>query len=164
MLSHSAALLGTGNSRNRLMPGKYLVIAQASGKTVSKVVSVFDKKITNINLNSSNSYTIPSIYNISFSDSNYLLSQGISNGQLGLIEKSLFNFKPNAKNITFVINSVSYAPDNINTSTNFTMYFNLTVDSTPYRASINYSDISSLDLSLFNSELVKVFDSGVVSF
>lgn len=163
-LNYSAALLGTGNSKNRLYPGKYLILAQVSGKAVSEVVSVSDKKTTSIVLNPSKPDILPSIYNISFSNTSYLLSQGISNGQLGLIEKSLFSFDPNAKNITFVTNSVSYAPYNPNTSTSFTMYFGLKIDSTSYQATINYSSLNSIDLTLFNSASIKVFDSGVVSF
>jgi len=163
-LSHDSSLLGRGNSRNRLIPGNYLVIAQSSGKTVYKVVSVFDKKTTNISLSSSDSYTVPSIYSVDFVNSSYLLAQGISNGQLGLIEKSLYSFKPTAKNLVFYDKSVYYAPVDINTATNFTMYFTLSIDSVQYKAAINYSNINNLDLSLYNYSSVKVFDSGVVSF
>jgi len=162
-LNLSASQLGTGNSKNRLVPGKYLIVAQASGKSVSGVVTIFDKKTTSISLNPGKPNILPSIYSISFSNSNYLLNQGISNGQLGLIEKSLFSFTPNAKNIVFVVNSVSYAPYDPNTSTSFTMYFNIKIDSIPYKVAMNYSSLNSINLSLYNSS-VKVFDSGLISF
>ncbi len=161
-LNHGASILGTGNSKNRIVPGKYLVVAQVSGKSSSTVVTIYDKKTTSITINPANGFTLPSIYSISFSNSNYLLNQGISNEQLGLIEKSLFSFAPNAKNITFELNSVSYAPFDPNTSTSFTMYFSLKIDSTSYKAAINYSSISSLDLMLYNTSSVKIYDSGVV--
>jgi hypothetical protein len=163
-LNYSAALLGTGNSNNRLLPGKYLILAQASGKTTSEVVSLSNKKVVNVSLNLSKPNVLPSIYSINFSNTSYLLGQGISNGQLGLIEKSLFSFAPNAKNITFINNSVSYAPYDPNTSTSFIMYFSLKIDSTSYKAAMYYSSLNSIDLTLSNSASIKVFDSGVVSF
>jgi hypothetical protein len=163
-LNQSATLLGVGTTSNRIKPGKYLITANLSGKSVSKVVDAVIGNNQIISLDPKKPNILPSIYNISYIDSNYILKQGFTNGQLGLIEKSLYSFAPNSKNIEFINNSASYAPYDPNTSTSFTMYFKINIDGASYSTSINYSGLTSLDLVLYNSSSTKVFDSGVVSF
>lgn len=163
-LNKSAVLLGTGNTSNRIKPGKYLITANLSGKSVSRVVNIVNGDNQTITMDPKNPTVLPSIYNINYINSNYILKQGFTNGQLGLIEKSLYAFAPNSKNIEFINNTVSYGPYNPNTSTSFTMYFKIKIDGVQYSTTIYYSSLTSLELVLYNSSSVKVFDSGLVSF
>jgi hypothetical protein len=106
----------------------------------------------------------PSKTNIAFSGVDGFLDAGLSAAQLNNLEEALFRYKSTAHSIVVNPNTIQPGPHDPNTSTSFTLNFNILIDSTPYKGSLLYSDLDGIDLRLINPQNgAEVYHSGIVS-
>jgi hypothetical protein len=106
----------------------------------------------------------PSKTNVAFSGMDGFLDAGLSSTQLNNLEEAIYRYKTTEHTVTVDPNSIQPGPHNPNTSTSFTLNFNIAIDSTPYKAAVVYSDLDSIDLHLFNPQSnVEVYNSGTTS-
>lgn len=161
---HQAKFIGVGNSKIRLAPGSYVVAVGDKGVVATTIAVVYKKNTTRISLNPDQRSELPSLDNINFENMSTILGDGITNGQLGALEKAFFTFKQSAKVVDVNKSSVENGPHNPNISANFTINFSVTIDSVSYKAVATYSDLTSIDLTLYNpANNSLVFDSGNIN-
>ncbi len=93
-----------------------------------------------------------------------LVDHGLTTDQTNILTQAFSDFAPKATTITVDPNSIAAAPHNPNVDVTFATNFNVTINSTKYRAVIRYADTESLELLLYNPATGKlVYDSGTVS-
>jgi hypothetical protein len=156
-----AIVIGVGQSKALLLPGTYLVSSSDKGQLATKVVSIVMKKTTKIMLDPSSEVFLPSLLNIKFNNIGNFINFGLTNQQVISLEQSLFKFNPDAKTINIDSGSIENGPHNASTSNGFVINFNLTIDNTPYKGSVNYNDITHVQLTLSDPQKGNVvYDSG----
>lgn len=97
----------------------------------------------------------------SFVNTSVLINNGLSNLQVASFEQYLTHFAPKASLIKIAANSFSPGPHNPNTSTSFSDDLNLSIDGVNYKATVNFSSSTNLQLLLYNpSTNALVFNSG----
>lgn len=157
-----AQVVGTGSARIRLKPGTYLVAANNTNKSATKVVTITTGQTSSVNLTPSSQTPLSSLSNISFNGFDYLLSNGLTSDQVTNLEQLFFSYKQTAKEVTIDQASVEPGPHNPNDS-NFTMNFTGSIDSTLYRATITYSGLDAVSLKLTNPQTNTTFFSGKIT-
>jgi Bacterial Ig-like domain len=104
----------------------------------------------------------PSKANIGFVGTDALLNDGVTLGQENDLEQAFFNFEPDTKAVvidTTTITPIARDPNSADPGDSIT--FAVTVDNHPYNATINYSNVTVLQLLLVDQATGKqVFDSG----
>lgn len=157
-----AAIIGTGDTKVRLAPGTYLVIASAGGSRDSSIIKISKKQTTKTTLNFKSPPLVKSPANINYENISTLIDNGgLTTLQVSQIEQYFFKYNSSAHTVSIDPDSVESGPRNPNTSTSFTLNFNVTIDSTPYKATVSYSNLSSVRLSLYNPQTnALVYDSG----
>lgn len=90
--------------------------------------------------------------NVAFNGLDALTNYGVGSDQVANLEQYLFGFAPKAYTITVDAASIAPVPHNRNSaSTSDTINFNIHIDSTPYQARIDYSNLGSdIRLYLYN--------------
>ena len=148
-------------------------IMDMKGDTITnKVISFQPKNIASQDLSSAQkqallqqqTYHPPSKTNIGYVGFDTLAKYGPTTAQLADLQKAFFKFAPNAKKITLDTSSIKPAPHDPNSaSTTSTINFGVTVDNTTYQAKIDYFNLTSLDLHLYDVGTGgQLFDSGEV--
>jgi hypothetical protein len=102
--------------------------------------------------------------NITFTGMDSLLNVGVSQAQTTNLEQDFFAFAAQTNAVSIDTSSVAVTPhDPTSTSTENSANFSVTVDSTPYNATINYSNSDdSVRLFLYNPQNgMLLFDSDV---
>jgi hypothetical protein len=158
-----AAIVGTGTAKVRLAPGTYLIVASDAGSRDSTVIKISKKQTIKTYLNFKSPPLLKSPANINYKNVSALINNGgITTLQASQLEQYFFNYKPSAHTVSIDPDSVEPGPRNPNTSTTFTLNFNVTIDSTQYKATTSYANLSTIRLSLYNPQTnALVFDSGV---
>jgi hypothetical protein len=106
----------------------------------------------------------PSKTNVAFSGTDGFLDAGLSSTQLNNLEEALFRYKTSAHSVAVDPNSIEPGPHNPNTSTSFTLNFNVSIDSNSYKGIVVYTDLDGVDLHLINPQNnSEVYHSGIVS-
>jgi hypothetical protein len=136
-------------------------ISDTSGDHITNKVFLFSPKYTSAQdlpedqqqalLKQQSVAPTSSVDNIYFAGVDSLLSYGLTTTQESSLEQEFFSFDPSASNITIDTGSISLAPYNPNSSnTTTSINFNVAVNSTSYKATVTYSNITSLELYLYN--------------
>lgn len=157
-----AAIIGMGNAKVRLTPGTYLVVASGGGLRDSSIVKVSKKQTTKTTLDFKSSPLVKSPANTNYQNISVLVDNGgLTTLQISQLEQYFFKYNSSAHTVSIDPNSVESGPRNPNTSTSFTLNFNVTIDSKPYKATASYSNLSSIRLYLYNSQTnALMYDSG----
>jgi len=94
-----------------------------------------------------------------------LINSGLSSEQIILLEQALSQYQEKAKVFKINESSVEPGPRNPNTSTQFSLNFSLSIENTPYNATLNYTSITNINLILYNPTTdAQVYDSGVLNY
>jgi hypothetical protein len=90
------------------------------------------------------------------------ISDGLTTEQVNSILGAFSRFSPKAKTVSINTGSLVPGPHDPSKLNPFTIGFNLTIDSTPYKGVASYSDLNSIRLTLYTSTGKQVYDSGVI--
>ncbi|HSW79683.1 MAG TPA: hypothetical protein VLG47_02800 [Candidatus Saccharimonadales bacterium] len=170
--NHQALIVGTGSAKVRLEPGTYLVSASNDGTHASSVATVSAQqtsatslKVTSTSKTSAGSKPVRSVDDINFSGEDALLNNGFSTVQTLDLEQAFFRFKPSAQTVTIDTNSIQAVWHDPNSASPiFKLSFSVYVDGTSYDAVANYSNLTDLQLLLYDSVSGKlVYNSGTIS-
>jgi len=95
-----------------------------------------------------------------FAGTEGLINNGLTTTQVQVFESDLMSFsQANKLNLnTVVVNTVNPGP--LNGSGTFTLNFVVSINSTNYNATITYSGITTIELTLTNSQGVQVYNAG----
>lgn len=154
-----AILVGTGSVKIRLKPGVYQVSAIQNGKQSNIIARVIKQHTTNVVLGPIRSYMLPSAQTINFKNMDTLINNGLTTEQISTLEENLFQFKHTAQIVTVEPNSVEPAAHNPNLDTGWTINFDVLVDSVSYKATVQFSGLEDLQLSLYNQQGSLVFQN-----
>ncbi len=154
-----AQAVGTGKASVRLKQGVYLVAANDGSSQAIKEVSVHKLQTTSVSLTPTQKLPISSAASVNYENTNALLNIGITPEQINYIEQYFYDFKPSAQVVVIYPNTIYPEAHNPNVDTSFTVDFTATIDNVSYKAKIIYSDLTSIQLNLYNSAGSLVFDS-----
>lgn len=87
------------------------------------------------------------------------IDSGLTTAQTNEMVKDFSKFSPKAKTVSVDPNSLSPGPHDPNLDQPFTINFNVSIDSTPYRGTVFYSGLDKLRLTLYSASGSPVFDS-----
>jgi len=149
---------GSGAATVRLKPGRYLLSASSGGKEAALVVNIQKRRNVKVVLRLTSS-GLPSVKNISFKYFDALIDTGLTTDQVNDLKTKLFQFKPNSQHIELKVNSIYREPHNPNVDTSFKIDFATTIDDMEYKAVIDYSDLSTVHVVLYNPVGQVMFDS-----
>jgi hypothetical protein len=90
------------------------------------------------------------------------INDGLTTDQVNGLIQAFSKFSPKAKDISINSNSLYPGPHKPGDGSPFTINFNSTIDSTTYKGTVSYSDLSSVRLILFDESGKQAFDSGVI--
>jgi hypothetical protein len=150
--SSQAVVIGTGSAKLRLNPGTYLIVATDSGNRASAVAVVRQGATTTSSLKLKNNTTqhVKTIADVSFSGFDYLLNLGLSLNQQTELEQYFYQFKPAVNSVSIGTATIKQGARDPNTISPFSFTFVVSVDSTNYNATINYTDTNNVQLQLFD--------------
>lgn len=158
-----AKTIGAGKAKIRLKPGDYIVAAAVNGSESSAAVNIIKNDTRHVTLDPFTTSTLPSAKNVNFSGLYSLVNHGVTSGQITALKYAFFKYKTTAQAVEVDPNTVYPGPHDLQTG-NFTIRFTVTIDASKYNASISYSGLSKISLSLNSIEgSSSVFDSGVIS-
>jgi hypothetical protein len=104
----------------------------------------------------------PSKNNIGFSGLDSLTGYGVTSAQVGDLQQAIFKFLPTTQSAALDTSSIDPAGHDPTSANRYdSISFNIAIDSKNYKATINYSGLTTLQLILFDvSSGAQVFDSG----
>lgn len=159
--NHSAAEIGRGSARTRILPGTYLVVATNEGNTVYATAVIQKTKESSVSLDLNKSMLLPSPDNFTFDGSAELIDNGMTSDQIDDLRIRYFLFKQGVQSVSIVKNSVTPGPRNPDSNESFILRYDTLVDGTPYAASVTYGVGSGTRLELVNPQTGSiVYDSG----
>jgi hypothetical protein len=150
--NHQAANIGTGNARIRLLPGTYRVAAASAGSQTSAVVTVYKRQTTGTSLDLKKNSGLHSVTSTNFIGTETLINDGLSVTQVGELEQYFFQYKPSVNTVKIDPASVEPGPHDPNTTSPFTLNFNVSIDSASYKAIASYTDLENITLDLYNPQ------------
>lgn len=113
--------------------------------------------------NSSNFPKADQGHGTTFQGMSSFISSGLTTAQVNELIEAFSKFSPKAKNISINPDSLVTAPHDPNKDVGFTINFVATVDSTPYKAAVNYTGLDTVRLILSSDKTgAQIFDSGVI--
>ena len=105
---------------------------------------------------------LPSPESIQFSGTSTLINDGLTTNQISDFKTAVFYFKSSAQTVSIDESSVTSEPHTL--GADFMLEFKVKIDSTSYRAVISYSDLSTINLNLYNlNSNSRVFSSRAIS-
>lgn len=124
------------------------------------------KEIQQVLFSNQDQNQLPSRDTITFSGTTGLINQGISTYQIEALKQAVFLFgqKTNTTVTTAVVDdsTITIPPYGTNTAPDyFTMSFDMTINTTRYHATLQYSDVASMQL-LLSQNNNQVYDSGTI--
>jgi hypothetical protein len=159
-----ALLVGIGVAKVRLKPGSYQVSASIAGKQANSTVEVYKKHTTTSHLNPSRLVKLPSVTTINFEGTGALINNGLTTQQVSNLEQEFFEFKHSAQTVSINTSSVEPGPHNPNIDISFTLNFTVSIDSITYRAAATYTNLETVQLSLYNLQNnALLFNSNTIS-
>jgi hypothetical protein len=154
-----AVFLGKGDVRVRLKRGDYLVSATLAGDIATATVNIDSGKTTSEQLNPVHTTPpVSSTAQTSFINFDTLVNNGLTADQATNLENSLRVFASKAQIIKIDSSSMHPLPHDPN-STIFELQFDLTIDSVPYHALVQYVNFGDAVLSLTDTNGQQVFNS-----
>jgi hypothetical protein len=140
------------------------------GQVVSNKVFTFKPKLVDYKDLSKNQQQIliqgqtnksGSVEGVNFVYMDNLFDYGVTKYQLSSLKQAVLKYAPSAKTVT--VNTSSIKPQPHDPSSDFELInFNLQIDKSSYSSKIKLSNITELELFLYNSSGVQVYDSGVI--
>jgi hypothetical protein len=91
------------------------------------------------------------------------INNGLTTEQVNELIQSFSKFTPTAKTVSIDPASLTPGPHDPNKINPFTINFNASIDSSPYKGTVSYTDLSSIRLILYSSSGKQAFDSGTIS-
>jgi hypothetical protein len=156
----SASIIGTGDTRVRLIPGTYLVGVGREGRVSTKAVVISKGETSDVNLSATSTALLPASANINFQGTDALKDHGFTDSQISAIRRAIFDFKHDAKRAAIDTNSITSPPlDRNRTSIGFSKTFSLVIDGTAYHATVSWSDPNTATLALADQTGAIVFDN-----
>lgn len=104
---------------------------------------------------------------IGINDTDPLLNGGVTTPQIEGLREAFFNFSKSIskqfKQVAIDGDSVSFVPHDPNSSSTVnTVNFNVTIDKTDYTVRLDYSDLTTVELYIYNSGGTQIYDSGTI--
>jgi hypothetical protein len=144
--SSDAEIIGTGNGNVRLDPGTYLLAATYNGSHSSQVVSIAAKQTTHVSLTFTSSLLKSPVVYGGF---DALGAHGLTDEQVQNLEQLFTAFDASAQKVSINTSNIqSYSPGSSSDSPTFTMTFTVQIDSKAYNATLNYTGLTDVSLSL----------------
>jgi hypothetical protein len=154
---HEAIIVGQGAAKVRLKPGTYQIVAGDGTKRGAALATLSKNKITHVNVTVATPVMKPTIGNVDFEGTGTFLDQGLTSGQVSSLEQLLFNYDMGVQKVVINTSSIQSGQS---ADGNFTMSFNLQLDSESYQANIEYGVADNVLLTLNNSSGSTVFTGG----
>lgn len=154
----NAELVGHGSAELRLAPGSYIVTARNNEHSATGRVTVQAKKHTKLYLPDNQPPVVPSPDDITFTGMDEITNHGLTADQTYNLRNLFFAYKQRAKTVQINTGSIAQAPHNPDSNDPFVLNFNVTIDSTVYSASISYTDLQNVELTLRDSTGATVFN------
>ena len=160
----TAAVVGTGSAKLRLLPGVYLVSAKSNGQTGNARVTVHKQVASIVNITQGTVVdSVPTPDTINFLGTDAFIARGLTVDQVSNLKTLFFKYKKSASKITIDKNSLERGERNPGSGDPFVMNFTGKIDGTAYKATITYTDTENLELTLFNSQTGdQIFDQSSV--
>ncbi len=149
---HEAEVVGTGTASIRLKPGLYQVRGFVGRSSADELVRVPKNKTTRVSLKLSETQFVRSVDDVDFNGMSRLTDNGLSSDQTTALELDFFRFNTAAQVVIIDGDSFSPGARNSGTSIGFTATFNVSVDSIPYKATVSYSGLSTINLTLSSAK------------
>ncbi len=147
-----AKMVGTGSTKLRLLPGSYEIASYSNGNSVTGRATVRLGKNTVLRLPKTQAPPVPSSDNITFTGMDTVVARGLTTDQAANIRELFFKYKKNAKYIAILPSTVTPGPHNPDSNDPFTLNFSGTIDSVPYKATLTYSDLENVQLTIFDPQ------------
>lgn len=155
--NHQAVYIGKGKSAVRLSPGSYIVSAADRGRQVLAKVQIAKKQSAKISLsNPKTASVLPSEEDINFGNIDNFTSQGLTATQVISLKLDIFKFDHTAHSVSVNFASIKQG---MPSPGNFTFSFSITIDNTPYNATIDIPGLITIQLSVFNAKGALVYSS-----
>jgi hypothetical protein len=100
--------------------------------------------------------------NTGFSGIDSLTTRGLTSIQGNNLQSAFIKFKPGARAVVIDTSTISASTAHSGNSFSQLMNFSVSIDSRPYTAQLDYTDVSAVRLKLFDADNNVVFDSGKV--
>jgi len=156
----TAAIIGTGNTKVRLKPGSYLIVAGNQGMQASQVVTVSKGNKADIKLQLVQPAVIPSPDTVSYDNVQTLLDYGLNPAQVANVKQVFFQYKTSTKTISIDSSSVKQEPHNPAGNDPFKLDFNATLDGTTVKAVVVYSSFDDIQMQIYDPSSGALLYSG----
>ncbi len=133
-----AAIVGTGPSKVRLIPGDYLITGTDGGKKASVAVHVDLQKTTQAVVDFNQPSVVPIPDDVKFSGLDALTGNGLSVQQTEAVRLVLFDYRKHAKEITINTSTITVPPRNPDVDTGFRLNFVTLFDKTAKFVTVEY--------------------------
>lgn len=133
-----AAIVGTGPSKVRLIPGDYLVTGTDAGKKASVAVHVDLQKTTKAVIDFNQPSVVPVPDEVKFSGLDALTANGLSAQQTEAVRLVLFDYRRHANEISINTSTINFPPRNPDVDTGFKISFVTLFDKTAKLVTAEY--------------------------
>lgn len=156
-----AEYLGTGSFSVRLQPGEYQFVAGADGNRYEKVVVVKKRKPVIVSITKSMLKVVTSPSAIKITDSERLISMGMTETQLSDLRRKIFTYDRSIKGIDIDVTTVKYGYRNRNSSDPFAISFQAKTDEKNRSYTVVWYDLKTVQVKIADPETnTQLYDSG----